>query len=155
MFGGHAPYTERQARGFHIFMPGSIPASAVGAFKDLSFQAPPSILGVRIVGANGSMLRTGRKGHLRVPYDCHVVGTRLMADRSGSIVFDIYRTTYANLPARQADTLTPLTIGRPTLNAQQTRQDFALYGWTTRLVENDILAFDVLSVSGSVPSRYR
>lgn len=146
--GGHAPYTEREARGLGIFTPGRF-TPAAESFVDGSWQAPPSILGLRITPAQGAQVRAGRKAHQRVPYDCNIVGVRILADRAGSIVFDIKKTTLSGVPGGPSTSLTPLAIGRPKLTNAQIREDRVLYGWTTRhLLEDDVLEYEVLETSG-------
>ncbi len=149
MFGSHAPYTEREARGYRVFNPGGVlNAPGIATFKDMSFPAPRSAIGVRITAVPGGLILPGRKAHQPIPYDCQIIGTQIMADVAGSIEFDIYRTRMGSFPATAAQTLTPLSIGRPRLEGQQTRQDLALYGWTTTLLKDDVLLYEILSISG-------
>lgn len=146
--GLHAPYTEREARGLLVFRPGMFRAGSE-SFVDGSWQAPASVLGMRITPANGAQVRTGRKGHQVVPFDCNIVGVRVLADRAGNIVFNIKKTSISGVPGRSGDSLTPLAIGRPRLTNMQISQDFVLYGWTTRhLQQDDVLEYEVLETSG-------
>lgn len=145
--GSHAPYTERQARGFRVLHPGVF-TPAAETLRERSWHAPEAAIGIRITGANGAGIRTGLKSHHTVPFNCSIVGVRLIADAAGSIVFDIKRTRFASLPVDDGDTLTPLAIGRPKLVAAQWNEDRALFGWSTVLLQDDILAYQVLSASG-------
>lgn len=53
----------------------------------------------------GTVLTAGIKADITVPYDATILSWRLLADQSGSIVFDIWRDVYANYPPTVADTI--------------------------------------------------
>jgi hypothetical protein len=63
----------------------------------------------------GAVLSTGIKADISVPYDATIGSWRLLADQVGSIVFDIWRDTYAAYPPTVADTITG--TDKPTLSA--------------------------------------
>jgi hypothetical protein len=148
LIGGHAPYTERQARGYQRLWAGIQSPRGPDLFQDRSWHAPYSAIGIRLTGANGAALRPGRKAHQSVPCDGQIVGYRIVANAVGSIVFDIYRTSYANFPPLVRDSVSPVASARPSLNNAQANQDFRLYGWLPTLTKEDVLAYEVLSCSG-------
>ncbi|GAI63230.1 unnamed protein product [marine sediment metagenome] len=94
-----------------------------------------------IIDGSGAAITTGEKGHIDVPFKCTIVGQRLFADQSGSIVIDIWKDTYANFPPTVADTIT--AAAKPTIVAGIKDSDDALTGWTKSLAEGEILAFNV------------
>lgn len=145
--GSHSPYTERQARGFRLFWPGSFTPSA-NTFVDRSWHAPYSSIGIRLTGANGAAIRTGRKAHQVVPFDGQIIGYRIIGNAVGSIVFDIYRTSFASFPPVAGNTIAPLASAKPRLNGLQASQDFTLHGWLPTLVKDDVLSYRVLSCTG-------
>jgi len=104
----------------------------------------PGSIGFTIDGG-GSVLTTGSKGSLRVPYSAEITSGYLLADQSGSIVVDIWKDSIGNYPPTNADSITasaPLS-----LSSAQSSSDTTLTGWTTSLSAGDILYFNVDSVS--------
>lgn len=101
-------------------------------------------LGIVIDGA-GSVITTGIKGYLRVPWDCTIDSNQVLLDQSGSIVIDVWKDTYANFPPLDADSIT--ASAPPTVTSAQKSEDSTLTGWTTSLSEGDILAFNVDSIT--------
>lgn len=98
-----------------------------------------------IIDGGGATITAGVKGFIEVPYGCTIVGVRLLADQSGSIVIDIWRDTYANYPPVDADSIT--ASAPPTITTATKSQDTTLTGWTTSLSEGNILGFNVDSVT--------
>lgn len=107
-----------------------IPNSAI----EIQFGSPPD-----------GQLAAGAIGYRHVPFDCTIISNRLIANRSGSIVVDIYKATFPTVPT-SGDTIT--ASAKPTLTAAQTSQDATLSGWTKTLRKGDVLAFEIISVSG-------
>jgi hypothetical protein len=92
-----------------------------------------------IIDGAGSVITTGDKGWIRVPFACTIVGATLLADTTGSIVVDVQRATYAAYP-----TFTSLTASAPpTISSAQKAQDTTLTGWTTAIASGDLLKFVV------------
>ena len=98
-----------------------------------------------VLDGGGAPLTTGVKGYVTVPYPCTITGWTLLADVSGSVVIDIWKDTYANYPPLVADTIT--ASAKPTISAATKATSTTLTGWTTAIAANDILAFNVDSVS--------
>jgi len=82
-------------------------------------------------------ITAGLKTFFEVPFACELVSNRLLADPSGSIVIDIWKSTYTNLPAEVADTIT--ASAKPTLSSAQKSEDATLTGWTKTLNAGDWL----------------
>lgn len=129
----------------------SSPTQSLGAFFDnISIQTgaveqPPAGLTVEqadarylmlstsddigiTVDGGGSVPATGQKGYKFIPYGFNVVGWALIADQSGSCVFDIWVDTYPNVPA-VADSIT--AAAKPTLSAAQINFSTAVGTWNT------------------------
>ena len=98
-----------------------------------------------IIDGGGSAITTGEKGHLEIPFACTITQVTMLADVSGSIVVDIWKTTYALFPPADADSIT--ASAPPTISAAQKSQDSTLTGWTTAVAAGDILAFNVDSAA--------
>lgn len=94
-----------------------------------------------IVDGGGSVITTGIKGDIMVPFNCTVLGWDIVADASGTIQVDIWKDTYTNFPPTVADTITGTE--KPALSSAQKNQDTALSSWTTTLTRNDWLRINV------------
>lgn len=98
-----------------------------------------------VIDGGGIAITTGIKGRIEVPYDCTIDTSTVVADQSGSIVIDIWKDTYANLPATDADSIT--ASAPPTLSSATSSTDSTLTGWTTALTKGDWLYFNVDSAT--------
>ena len=98
-----------------------------------------------VIDGGGSAITTGIKGDVQIPFDCTVEEVTLLADQSGSIVVDVWKDTYANFPATDADSIT--ASATPTISSATKSQDSTLTGWTTSLNAGDHLRFNVDSVT--------
>jgi hypothetical protein len=99
--------------------------------------------GVTIDGG-GSAVTTGNKGYLIIPYSGTITGWQLIANATGSCILDVWKAATGNIP-----TVTNTITGteKPTLSAQQINTDLALTSWTTSVVQNDVVAFNVDSAT--------
>jgi hypothetical protein len=103
---------------------------------------------VVVVGSlesGASAIATGLKQYISVPFACTITKWRIVADASGSIVFDIWKDTYANFPPTIADTIT--ASAKPTLSSARNNESSTLTGWTTSISAGDVLFFNVDSAS--------
>ena len=102
-----------------------------------------------VIDGGGSALTTGIKGYLEVPYACTITQASLLADQSGSVVVDIFRSTYsAFAPPTHPVSGDKLTASAPpTISSATKSQDATLTGWTTSLAAGDVLAFNVNSAT--------
>lgn len=101
-------------------------------------------LGITIDG-NGATPATGIIGDLIVPMNCTINAVYLLADTDGDIVVDIWKDTYANFPPTDADSITSATP--PTLSSAKKYNDTTMTGWIRRLLEGDILRFNIDSIA--------
>jgi hypothetical protein len=85
------------------------------------------------------------KGDLQIPFNCTITSWALMADQSGSVVVDIWKTAFAGFPPTVSNTITGSAT--PTLSSAQSATSSTLTGWTTSITANDVLRFNVNSVS--------
>jgi hypothetical protein len=98
-----------------------------------------------IIDGGGSAITTGVKGYIEVPFAATIVAVTTLLDQSGSIVVDIWKDTYANYPPVDADSIT--ASAPPTVSAATKATDSTLTGWTTSITANDILGFNVDSIT--------
>lgn len=99
-------------------------------------------LGVGLNG-NGSVITTGVKSYLTVPYSGIITGWELLSTATGSIVIDVWKDTYANYPPTLSDSI--CGIDKPTLSSQIKNNNNTLTAWSTSVSEGDIIAFNVES----------
>ena len=118
-----------------------------GAFTDVKTRIAAGEVRaiVFIIDGGGSAITTGEKGHLRIPFKCEIERATLLADQSGSIVIDIWKDTYANFPPDVGDTIT--ASAKPTITTAQKSEDATLTDWTKAIAADDILAFNVDSIT--------
>lgn len=107
---------------------------------------PRSVIGF-IIDGGGSTITTGVKGGVRVPWDCTVTGWEIASvnNTSGSIVVDVWRDTYANLPPTALDSIAGTE--KPTISSSTKGQDTSLSTWTVSLSAGDWLYINVDSVT--------
>jgi hypothetical protein len=111
-----------------------------------TWTAPAAIrsFGITIDGG-GSVITTGVKGDIEVPFACTINRATMLADQSGSIVIDVWKDTYANYPPTVADTIT--ASAKPTISSATKSQDSTLTGWTTAVTAGDTIRFNVDSAT--------
>ncbi|MFA6065240.1 MAG: hypothetical protein WCW44_01255 [archaeon] len=108
--------------------------------NELSTQS----FGVTIDGGS-SAITTGVAGYVQIPYDCIIKSWTLLADQSGSIVLDVWKSAYANSPPTVANTIT--ASAKPTLSSVQKNTDSTLTGWTTSVSAGDVIGFNIDSAA--------
>lgn len=104
-------------------------------------------VGITIDGG-GSVITTGVKGYIQIPFAMTIDAWRIFADISGSIVIDVWNDVYANFPPTVADSIT--AGSPPTLSSAQKAEDTTLTGspsWDVTIVAGDILGFKVDTVA--------
>ena len=99
--------------------------------------------------AAGSVITTGVKGFVEVPFACTITAVTLLstdaAATAGSIVIDVWKDTYANYPPVVGDTITARS--RRCLARTRTRD-----GLDDSVTAGDVLGFTVDSVTTLTPS---
>lgn len=98
-----------------------------------------------IIDGGGSVITTGQKGHLEIPFACTINRVTMLADQSGSIIVDIWKRAYADFPPTDAQSITSSAV--PTISGAVKSQDSTLTDWTTTITAGDILAFNVDSIT--------
>ena len=99
-----------------------------------------------VVDGGGSAITTGaKKAYCTVPWACTITSWNILADQSGSIVFDVWKDTYANYPPTVADTIT--ASAKPTLTTATKATGSTLTGWTTSVTAGDVLEVNVDSIT--------
>lgn len=98
-----------------------------------------------IIDGGDAEITTGEKGHLEVPFACTITRVTMIGKPSGSIVVDIWKSSYAAAPPDNADSIT--AAAPPTITTAEKSQDSTLTDWTTAIAAGDILAFNVDSIT--------
>jgi hypothetical protein len=112
----------------------------------LAASAKTNVVGI-VIDGGGSVITTGVKGYIQVPYACTVDAWRIFADVSGSIVIDVWKDTYANFPPTDADSM-PGSGKEPTLSSAQKAEDTNVTDWTTDDINaGDVIGFNVDSAT--------
>lgn len=111
---------------------------------------PAQLFGVSfIIDGGGAAIGTGLKGWLHFDFNWTINGITLLADQTGSIVVDLWKTTYsAYVPGTHpvvGDSITGAAV--PTISSAAKYQDSTLTGWTTAVNVDDVIAFNVNSAT--------
>lgn len=112
-----------------------VPTQAVGSNACIGF----------VIDGGGSVLTTGIKGDLSIPFACTINSVTLLADQSGSIVVDIWSQVYGSYPPVVAQSI--CASAKPTISTATKYQDSTLTGWTKPIPANNTLRFNVDSVT--------
>lgn len=122
----------------------SVPAGA-GALPIANLGAV-SVGQVELIVGNGvSAITAGIQGDIKFPFACTITSVECLADQTGSIVFDLWKDTYANFPPTVADTIT--AAAKPTISSATKATDSTLTGWTTSVSAGDIIRVNVDSIT--------
>lgn len=124
---------------------GGVLSAAQPASSDLSDYSTVNIrsFGVTIDGSSQA-LTSGQVGYVTIPHACTIIGWSVQGDQSGSISIDIDKHAAA-IPNTTTDKISasaPLS-----LSSAQLAQSTTLTGWTTSVAANDVIGFNVTSVS--------
>lgn len=98
-----------------------------------------------VIDGNGAPFSTGVKAFLQIPFNATITAVTLLAGQTGSVVVDIFKDTFANFPPTVADSI--CGAAKPTITAGDKYTDSTLTGWTKTITANDILAFNIDSVT--------
>lgn len=122
----------------------AIAASVITTGTIAAARLPPRIGAVGIViDGGGSVITTGVKGDLYVPFACTITASTLIADQTGSVVLNVLLSaSYATTP-----TVSIVASAPPTLAAAAAAQDTTLAGWTVSVSAGSRLRVTVTSVS--------
>lgn len=88
------------------------------------------------VDGSGAVLTTGSKGFRYIEQNCTIIGWSVVADTTGSIVFDVKKSGVSIAGTE-----------KPTLSSQQSNSDTSLSTWTTSLSLGDIIELSIDSAS--------
>ena len=102
----------------------------------------PRSVGISIDGG-GTVITTGTKGYVEVPYAGTITEWKIIATPSGSVTFDIWKSNAA-IPTN-SNTIT--ASAKPTLTTAQRATSTTLTGWTTSVSVNDVFGFEVESAT--------
>lgn len=98
-----------------------------------------------VIDGGGSTLTTGIAGQLYIPYACTISNWALLADQSGSVAVDVWKTAIGSYPPTVANKITASLP--PTISGAQSATSSTLTGWTTSVSPGDTLMYNVNSVT--------
>lgn len=111
-----------------------------GALTTTRIVGESTILPI-ILDGGGSVISTGIKVDLPVPYNSKVTGWEILSDASGSIVVDLWKDTYANYPPVVGDSFT--AGNKPTLSSASKNTWSAGLGAEWTLTQGDVIRVNV------------
>lgn len=123
-----------------------VTATKMNAYvRDPIAQMQSRAIAFGIGDASGDVIAVGSKGSIEVPFACTIAGWTILAEQVGSIVIDVWKTSYAAAPPTVANTIAGSE--KPTLSAANKNQDLVLTTWTPGINAGDVLKFNVDSVT--------
>lgn len=117
----------------------------------VSEPGPPGPAGVSegslnfVIDGGTNVITTGQKGWVEWGFDALITGWTILGDVVGSIVVDVWKDSYGNFQPTVADSIAGTE--KPTLTTAIKNQDLSLTSFQTTVVEGDIWAFNVDSVT--------
>jgi len=102
-----------------------------------------------VVDGGGAVITSGIQGKLNVVFPATLNEVRLLADRSGYISLDIWKTTYANYESLAAAN-SICSASKPLISSLMKYEDTDLTGWNKTIASGDILAYIVDSAVSSI-----
>jgi hypothetical protein len=121
----------------------SLSANSISGTTYLNLPVNYGSFGLTIDGG-GSVITTGNKGYLVIPYAGTITGWQVISDVNGSCLIDVWKESSGNVPT-VANTIAGTE--KPTLSSQQINSDLTLTTWTTAVNQNDVFGFNVDSAS--------
>jgi hypothetical protein len=98
-----------------------------------------------VIDGGDSAITTGIKGDLVIPYNLRILSWQILANQSGNIQIDIWKDNYANFPPTSADSI--VASDYPLISGADRNTGSSLTGWTTQILKDDILRFNVDSIT--------
>jgi hypothetical protein len=111
-------------------------------------KVTPTTTGVIAFGIDGggSVLTTGQKGTIEVPYNFDIIRWTIMADQAGSANIDMWSRDYSTTLPTAANSVTG-NLGM-TLSTASANQSSDIGNWRmTRINAGNVITFNVQSVS--------
>jgi hypothetical protein len=118
----------------------------IGQDCGLSSQLSSSSLGSFGTSVNNgtNVVTLGQKGYVKMPYPGTITDWSIMANQTGNVVIDLWKTTFAAFPPTVSNSI--LNGNYLTLSNQQSKLDPILTGWTsTSFLAGDVFTFNILS----------
>ncbi len=119
------------------------PITGAGTLS-VTTNARTETLGTVIDGA-GSVVPTGVTGYMKMMYDCTITSWAITAKQSGSITFDIWKSS-SGVPT-VSNTIIAGGGTKPNLSSAQAGSSSTLTSWTTSVSAGDIIGFNVDSAT--------
>jgi hypothetical protein len=126
---------------------GSSGTSGISGSNGTSGVSPTALgsFGITIDGG-GSVITTGVKGYITIPYSGTITGWNIFGNTTGSIVIDVWRTDYATALPTVANSIAGTS--KPTMVSVDKNQDNTISGWSNTAVSvGDVVGFNVDSAS--------
>jgi hypothetical protein len=95
-------------------------------------------------GDGANVITVGDKRRFSIPVAHTLIRWRILSSVSGSIVFDVWRDTFANYPPTVADTI---SSSKPTLSSASSAEDATITDWTEVGAAGDVYIVNVDSAS--------
>lgn len=117
-----------------------------GALTEVVTKADDEAVNI-VIDGGAAVITAGVKAAFQMPRAGTIRANRVMSTKNetGSIVFDVWKNTYAGGPPTAFDTIT--ASAKPTVTAAKKSENTVLTGWTTTFLAGDWLVVSIDSIS--------
>lgn len=128
-------------------------AGTYGVLMQPAAIAPgPGIIAFTLDGAGSVLTADAPAACIAIAQSQTVTSWEIFAKESGSVVVDIWRSTYANLPIDDSDRIAG--TDKPTLSSAQKNTSSALTGWTTALAAGDYICAEIEGTPATITNAW-
>jgi hypothetical protein len=125
--------------------PGPVgPPGSAGSPGSAGLPGPSEDMLKLYIEASPDEISVGNKGYTQIPYDCNILEWHLLASQSGSIQFDIKKSSFNGYPYTSSIT----NSGYPNLIYQDRNNNLSVSGTWQSLLKREVVEFEVMSNSG-------
>lgn len=129
-------------------------SEASGNFRCTSYVRAKTYAAIEIpFDGGGAVITNGTLYEVEVPFNCTIEQVTMLSTISGSLVVDIYKTSYSDYDGGSTHPVSGDKItasAPPTISSAYKSQDSTLTGWTKGLSRGDVLRFIVTGTPASI-----
>lgn len=119
-------------------------ADLAGAVRDklnlMNAALRPAAI-IIVIDGGGAAITSGIKCDVEIPFACALQEWTILADQAGSIQIDLWKTSFANAPPNNGNSIT--ASAKPAISAVLKGRSAILTGWTAALDAGDVLRINV------------
>lgn len=110
-------------------------------YNSLPLVIDPTTQITCVFDGGGAEIEVGKQADVRMPFACTITKATLLADQTGDVVIDVWKSTYSSFPPTDGNSIT--ASAPPTIAANNKSEDTTLTGWTLDVAAGSVLRFNV------------